>query len=66
MSFVSLDRDYRGQSISSRLIDKLFELADSNNKGIRITNYTEDGLQKVKHVVDRNKEKYPNMKVIFA
>ncbi len=56
IKFISIDPKYQGKRLSSKLIEEIFKFAKENNYSLQPSFYSEQGLEKIKKVIDRNAE----------
>jgi GNAT superfamily N-acetyltransferase len=56
IKFVSVDPLYQGNGYASKIIKKIFEFAKENNYSLEPSFYTEQGEEKLKNVLDRERK----------
>ena len=59
IEFVNVDSKYQGKGYASKMLEKIFDLANKNGKSLYLSAYTIEGKQKLKKTVERLIEKTP-------
>ena len=61
ISFVSVDPQFQGKGYASKLLEKIFQFAQEKNIHLQNSSYTDEGEEKLYDVVQRLREKYPDV-----
>jgi GNAT superfamily N-acetyltransferase len=56
--YIQVDKNYRNKGVATQLIKNLFTWAKQNNKGIIISQFSEDGKKYIKHKLLELSEEY--------
>ena len=54
LKFVSVHADSRGKGLSHMLVESILEYCRTHDKSLLASSYTEDGLVRLKHLIDSN------------
>lgn len=57
IKFISVDPKYQNQGFATKLIEKIFQFAKENNYSLETSIYTDEGLKKLKKIINKLEEK---------